>query len=137
MMKQGVSNERAELTAADTGLILSPDNKVFWKLQPAGTVQLTTDGGKNWKPVETGANSELISGFSPSSRICWIAGKAGALVLTKDRGRHWTRISTPIAGDLGGVHADDAKHASIWDAAKQTSYETSDGGTTWKQTASK
>ena len=137
MMKQGVSNERAELTAADAGLILSPDNKVFWKLQPAGTVQLTTDGGKNWKPVETGANSELISGYAPSSRICWIAGKAGVLVLTTDRGRHWTRISTPIAGDLGGVHADDAKHASIWDAAKQLSYGTSDGGATWKQTASK
>jgi hypothetical protein len=137
MMKQGVARQKAQVTGSSAGLILTPDNKVFWKLQPGGTVQLTTDGGKNWKAVEIAANAELISGFAPSSRICWIAGKAGALVLTTDRGRHWTRISTPILGDLGGVHADDEKHASIWDAAKQTSYETSDGGATWEQTASK
>jgi hypothetical protein len=135
MMKQGVSNELVEVTGSDAGLILTPDNKVFWKLQPAGTLQLTTDGGKKWKSLDSGANAYLTSGFAPSSRVCWLAGKAGILLLTTDRGGHWTRISTPIAGDLGGVHAADAKHASIWDAAKRTSYETSDGGATWKQTA--
>jgi photosystem II stability/assembly factor-like uncharacterized protein len=137
MMKQGVTRQKAEVMGSNPGVILTPDNKVFWKLQRAGTVQLTTDGGKNWKPIETGADTELISGFAPSSHVCWIAGKAGMLVLTTDRGHHWARISTPIAGDLGGVHAADAKHASIWDAAKQTSYETSDGGATWTQSAGK
>jgi hypothetical protein len=133
--KQGVSNEAVEVTGSDTGLLLTPDNKVFWKLQPAGTVQLTTDGGKKWKSLDTGANANLTAGFAPSSRVCWLAGKAGTLLLTTDRGAHWTRISTPITGDLGGVHASDAKHASIWDAANHISYETSDGGATWKQTA--
>jgi len=135
MMKQGAISESVELNAADIGLILTPDNKVFWKLQPAGTVQLTTDGGKKWKSLDTGANANLTAGFAPSSRVCWLAGKAGTLLLTTDRGAHWTRISTPITGDLGGVHASDAKHASIWDAANHISYETSDGGATWKQTA--
>jgi hypothetical protein len=130
--KQGVSNEVVEVSA-DAGLILTPDNRVFWKLQPAGTLQLTTDGGKKWKSLDTGAN--LTAGFAPSSRICWLAVKAGTLLLTTDRGAHWTRISTPITGDLGGVHASDAKHASIWDAAHHISYATSDGGATWKQTA--
>ena len=134
MMKQGVANEVLDLTGAATGLILTPDNRVFWKLRPAGTVQLTTDGGKDWKSLETGANEDLTTGFAPSSNVCWIAGRSGALLLTKDRGTHWSRIKTPIAGDLGGVHAADAKHASIWDAARHTSYETSDGGSTWKQT---
>lgn len=133
--KQGVSNEAVEVTGSDTGLLLTPDNKVFWKLQPAGTVQLTTDGGKKWKSLDTGANANLTAGFAPSSRVCWLAGKTGTLLLTTDRGAHWTRISTPITGDLGGVHASDAKHASIWDAANHISYETSDGGATWKQTA--
>jgi Photosynthesis system II assembly factor YCF48 len=138
MMKQGVANQVVEVTGADVaGLILTPDNRVFWKLQSTGTVQLTTDGGKDWKSLETGANVDLTTGFAPSSSVCWIAGKSGTLLLTKDRGRHWTRISTPIAGDLGGVHAADAKHASIWDAARHTSYETSDGGSTWKQTTNK
>jgi len=135
MMKQGVSNELIEVNSADAGLILTPDNRVFWKLQPAGMLQLTTDGGKDWKSLETGANEYLTTGFAPSSRVCWIAGRAGTLLLTKDRGGHWTRINTPIAGDLGGVHAVDAKHASIWDATRHISYATSDGGATWKQTA--
>jgi Photosynthesis system II assembly factor YCF48 len=134
MMKQGAITESVEVTGADLGLILTPDNRVFWKLQPAGTVQLTTDGGKDWKSLETGANEDLTTGFAPSSNVCWIAGRSGTLLLTKDRGTHWSRINTPIAGDLGGVHAADAKHASIWDSARHTSYETSDGGSTWKQT---
>lgn len=134
-LKQGSSSQMLEVISAGAGFILTPDNKVFWKLQPAGTLQLTTDGGKKWKSLNTGANANFTAGFAPSSRVCWIAGKAGTLLLTTDRGGHWTRISTPIAGDLGGVHAADAKHASIWDALKLQSYETSDGGATWKQTA--
>jgi photosystem II stability/assembly factor-like uncharacterized protein len=137
MMKQGAIGESVEVNGADAGLILTPDNKVFWKLQPAGTLQLTTDSGKKWKSLDTGANANLTAGFAPSSRVCWIAGKAGTLLLTTDRGAHWTRINTPITGDLGGVHASDAKHATIWDAANHISYETSDGGATWKQTSSK
>ncbi|HTA59644.1 MAG TPA: YCF48-related protein [Candidatus Baltobacteraceae bacterium] len=136
MLKQGVSNDLAESAGSLNGLILTPNNRVFWKLQPAGTVQLTTDGGKDWKSLETGANEDLTTGFAPSSNVCWIAGRSGTLLLTKDRGTHWSRINTPIAGDLGGVHAADAKHASIWDSTRHTSYETSDGGSTWKQTTS-
>ena len=136
-MKQGVANELAQVARSVAGMILTPDNKVFWKLQPAGTLQLTTDGGKKWKSMDSGANANLTAGFAPSSRVCWLAGKAGTLVLTTDRGRHWTRIGTPITGDLGGVHASDTRHATIWDAVKQISYETSDGGATWKQTSSK
>jgi len=135
MMKQGAVSESVEVKGADIGLILTPDNKVFWKLQPAGTLQLTTDGGKDWKSLETGANEYLTTGFAPSSRVCWIAGRSGTLLLTKDRGSHWTKINTPITDDLGGVHAFDAKHASIWDATNHISYATSDGGATWKQTA--
>jgi hypothetical protein len=137
MRKQGVANQVVEVSGAYADLILTPDNKVFWKLQPPGTLRLTTDGGGTFKPLDTGANANLTAGFAPSSRICWLAGKAGTLLLTTDRGGHWTMISTPITGDLGGVHAADAQHASIWDAANQISYETSDGGATWKQTSGK
>jgi len=135
MMKQGVANQMVQVTAPQVGLILTPDNKVWWKLQPGGLVELTTDGGKKWKSLNTRASGELTSGFAPSARVCWIAGKAGTLVLTTDRGGHWTAITAPVIGDIGGVHASDAMHASIWDAANRKSYETSDGGATWKQTA--
>jgi hypothetical protein len=140
MMKQGYDGRNVtSLTTLASGseFILSPDNKVWWKLGPGGTVELTADGGKKWKSLDTGATSQLTAGAAPSSKVCWVAGKAGTLVLTIDRGSHWARIGTPITADLGGVHAADAKHASIWDAANQISYETFDGGATWKQTSGK
>lgn len=138
MMKQGV-NERnvTSLNALVTAplIILTPDHKVWWKFHPAGTLELTTDGGKTWKSVDTGAGGAFIAGSAPSSKICWIAGKAGTLLLTTDRGAHWKALNTPITGELGGVRASDAKHATIWDAARQQGFATSDGGITWMQTA--
>ena len=133
MAKQGGIGALVQIAAASGGTILTPDHKVWWKLGADGTAELTTDGGEKWKTIPTGAAAMLTSGSAPSAKICWIAGKAGTLVVTTDRGGHWTIVPTPIAGDLGGVHAVDGKHASIWDAAKRQSYETSDGGNTWKQ----
>jgi len=134
MMSQGINGGNAtSLTAlaSQPGLMLTPDHNVWWKLAAAGTVELTTDAGKTWKKVDTGAAREFTAGSAPSSKVSWIAGKAGTLVLTTDRGKHWKKIITPITGDLGGVHAVDAKQASIWDAANLMSYETRDGGATW------
>jgi hypothetical protein len=36
---------------------------------------------------------------------------------------------------LGGIHATDALHASVWDVANRTSYQTSDGGEAWSRAA--
>jgi len=134
MKKQGVNgrdvtslNALAPLPA----VILTPDYRVLWRLGPGGALELTTDGGKTWKPVDAGISAQLVGGSAPSSKICWIAGKAGTLVLTTDRGRHWRKLTTPIAGDLGGVDATDEKHASVWDASRQQNFQTSDGGATW------
>jgi photosystem II stability/assembly factor-like uncharacterized protein len=135
MMKQGVSREMIQVSAERSGVVLTPDNKVWWKLGSTGAVELTTDAGKNWKTLHTGVTTQLTFGSAPSAKVCWIAGQAGTLLLTADRGEHWTKLNTPIAGDLGGVHALDAKHASIWDIANRQSYETSDAGLTWKQVA--
>jgi len=135
MMKQGMMNRAAGASALSPPPILTPDNRVWWKLDPAGALNLTTDGGKTWKSVDTAAAAQLTAGSAPSSKICWIAGKAGTLVLTIDRGAHWKVLNTPITGDLGGVRATDAKHASIWDATRQQSFKTSDGGATWTPTA--
>ena len=138
MMKQGMTNRNVNALSALAPLpavILTPDHRVWWRLGPGGTLELTADSGKTWKPVSAGANAQLTTGSAPSSKICWIAGKAGTLVLTTDRGTHWKVLTTPITGDLGGVSAKDAKHASIWDAARQQSFETSDGGANWKPAA--
>ena len=135
MMKQGVRGQLETAAANPPLIIATPDNRVWWQLGPSGTVELTADGGRNWKSVNTGVSSTFTAGSAPSSKICWIAGKAGTLVVTTDRGAHWKTLTTPITGDLGGVRATDATHASIWDAARMQGFETSDGGATWKQAA--
>ena len=39
---------------------------------------------------------------------------------------------SPLSEDLGGVRATDALHATIWNLRGTKSFETSDGGLTWK-----
>ncbi len=117
------------------GFILAPDNKHGWRVGPAGKIERSTDAGKTWKTQDSGVNADLLAGSAPSDKVCWIAGKAGILLLTTDGGKHWKQLTSPIADDLGGVHALDAQHASIWDVPNGKRFETSDGGLTWKLVA--
>ena len=135
MGSQGLNRAIVQTSQLASGVILTPDHKVWWKIGANGVVELTADAGKNWRTLKTGATAQLTAGFAPSGKVCWIAGQGGTLLLTTDRGGHWKSLATPISGDLGGVHALDAKQATIWDASNRLSYETGDGGATWKQVA--
>lgn len=115
--------------------IAAPGGKTIWSVGPGGQILRSLDGGRMWLLQVSGVAANLTGGSAPSDKVCWIAGAAGTLLRTTDSGLHWQEIRTPISGDLGGVHASDAKHASIWDAANHVSYETSDGGKSWKQSA--
>jgi photosystem II stability/assembly factor-like uncharacterized protein len=115
--------------------VTSPDGKAVWKFGEAGQIFRSTNAGKDWTSAVSGVAVKLLAGSAPSAKVCWIAGASGTLLRTTDGGKHWQRIAIPISGDLGGVHASDARHASIWDAPDRVSYETSDGGATWKQSA--
>jgi len=113
----------------------APDRKSIWRFGEHGTIAHSADGGKTWESQAAALTATLTSGSAPSKKVCWIAGSAGTLLRTTDGGKHWRLVTTPISTDLGGVHASDAKHASIWDVSNRRSYETSDSGLTWKQTA--
>jgi len=146
-----VNSQAAEITAvparksrnlkalilASSGLqtVASPDGKAVWKFGEAGQILHSANGGKDWTAQVSGVSAKLLAASAPTAKICWIAGAAGTLLLTTDGGKHWQPITVPITGDLGGVHASDAMHASIWDVPNRLSYETFDGGKTWKQTA--
>ncbi len=121
--------------AASHRYVVAPGEAHGWILGTAGQVMHTTDRGKTWKPQTTGVIADLTAGSATSDKICWVVGRAGTLLLTTDGGQHWKLLPSPIAGDLGGVHATDATHASIWDVPNRTSYQTSDGGVTWQRTA--
>jgi hypothetical protein len=116
-------------------VIAAPDNKNAWRVGEAGKIEHSGNGGNSWKMQPSGVKQDLIAGMAPSKKICWVVGKNGTLLLTTDGGKRWARILSPIRGDLGGVHALDEQHASIWDVANHEAYETSDGGATWKSTA--
>jgi hypothetical protein len=119
------------LQRLDRNLIVSPNKKQAWRVGPGGGIERSTDGGKTWQPQSSGVTADLLAGYAPADNVCWIVGKAGALLLTTDGGKHWKQLASPISEDLGGVHALDALHASIWDVPRGKTFETSDGGLTW------
>ena len=128
-------NALLQLAAANSQYIVSPDHKAGWRVGDAGKIERTPDHGKTWKVQASGVSVDLRTGSATSEKICWVVGNAGTILLTTDGGKHWKQIRSPISEDLGGVHAVDALHASIWDVPNRRSFETSDGGATWKRTA--
>ena len=121
-----------QIAATDRRYIVVPGEKYAWRVGDAGKIERSTDRGKNWKLQKSGVTADLVTGSATSDKICWVVGTAGTILLSTDGGKHWRQISSPIAGDLGGIHATDATHASIWDVPNRSSFETSDGGATWK-----
>ncbi len=113
-------------------LFSSPGSNAIWRAGRGGLIEFSKDGGSSWSPQTSGVRSDLLTGSAPSNQVCWIVGRAGAVLLTIDGGAHWKAVSSPLAEDLGGVRATDALHATIWNARGAKSFETSDGGLTWK-----
>jgi hypothetical protein len=124
-----------KLAAEDHRFVVAPGQKHAWRVGDGGAILHSTDGGGTWKKQKSGVTVDLTSGSATSDKVTWVAGKNGTLLLTTDGGKHWKQITTPIKEDLGGVHAVDATHASIWDVTNRKSFETSDGGDTWKPSA--
>ena len=124
-----------QMAATDRHYIVAPGEMHAWRVGDAGKIERTTDRGKTWKRQTSGVLTDLTAGSATSDKVCWVVGKAGALLLTTDGGQRWKLLRSPIPEDLGGVHAIDAAHASIWNLTNRASYETSDGGVTWQRTA--
>ncbi|MEQ1354412.1 MAG: hypothetical protein ABLT11_10365, partial [Candidatus Acidiferrum sp.] len=108
-----------------------PGGTVLWRLRAGGKIERSVDRGINWTPQNTGAKLELLAGSAPSDAVCWLVGRAGTILRTTDGGGHWKKVVSPITGDVGGIRAEDALHATIFDADNNTRFATSDGGTTW------
>src|SRR6266568_5032219 len=123
------------VTVSNPGLILPPGSNVVWRAGRAGLIEFSSDNGASWSRQTSGALVDLLAGSAPSDKVCWIVGRVGAVLLTTDGGAHWKSIAAPLGEDLGGVHALDAFHATIWNALNTKSFETRDGGLTWQRVA--
>jgi hypothetical protein len=131
----GNFTELLALSAEDRHYIVAPGEKHAWRVGDEGKIERSTDRGKTWRLQKSGVTADLTSGSATSDQVCWVVGKVGTILLTTDGGKHWKSISSPFPEDLGGIHAGDTQHASIWDVPNRRSYETSDGGTTWKRSS--
>ncbi len=116
-------------------LISPPGSNVVWRAGRAGLIEFSGDNGTSWSRQTSGVLVDLLAGSAPSDKVCWIVGRVGAVLLTTDGGSHWKSIAAPLSEDLGGVHALDALHATIWNALNTKSFETRDGGLTWQRVA--
>jgi photosynthesis system II assembly factor YCF48-like protein len=124
VQKAMISNQR---------LITVPGSKVVWRVGRSGLIEFSSDSGASWSPQTSGALADLVTGYALSDRICWIVGRAGTVLLTTDGGAHWKLLSSPMPDDLGGIQASDGLHARVWNSLNTKSFETSDGGVTWKR----
>jgi photosystem II stability/assembly factor-like uncharacterized protein len=130
-----VAADLVRQASEDRHYILAPGGEYAWHVGEAGRVEHTIDFGTTWQPQKSAVTTDLTTGSAPSAKVCWIVGKVGTVLRTTDGGKHWKQVSSPITEDLGGVHTTDALHASIWDVSHRTSFDTIDGGVTWKRTA--
>jgi Photosynthesis system II assembly factor YCF48 len=114
-------------------LISPPGSNLIWRVGRSGLIELSRDGGSSWSRQISGVLADLLTGSAPSDQVCWVVGRAGSILLTTDGGAHWKLLSPPMPDDLGGVEASDALHARVWNSLNTKSFETSDGGVTWKR----
>jgi photosystem II stability/assembly factor-like uncharacterized protein len=114
-------------------LISPPGSNLIWRVGRSGLIELSRDGGSSWSRQTSGVLADLLTGSAPSDQVCWVVGRAGSILLTTDGGAHWKLLSPPMPDDLGGVEASDALHARVWNSLNTKSFETSDGGVTWKR----
>jgi hypothetical protein len=131
MMRSSTALEVVAVT--DPRLILAPGSSTRWRVGPAGLIQFSANGGASWSRQASGVLADLLTGSAPSDKVCWIVGRLGAILLTTDGGAHWKLLSSPMKDELGGVQASDALHARVWNSRNTKSFETSDGGVTWKR----
>jgi hypothetical protein len=127
----GASMEAALIS--NPRLIAVPGSKAVWRVGRSGLIEFSADGGTSWSRQTSSALADLITGAAPADQICWIVGRAGTVLLTTDGGAHWKLLSPPMPDDLGGVQASDGLHARVWNSLNTKSFETTDGGVTWKR----
>lgn len=120
---------------SDARLIVAPGSTVIWRTGPAGLIEFSSDKGTSWSRQTSGVLVDLVTGSAVSDQVCWVVGRAGAVLLTTDGGAHWKTLAFPLTEDLGGIRATDALHATVWNPRHTKSFETTDGGVTWKRAA--
>lgn len=110
------------------------DTQRGWACGNGGVAYSTTDGGRTWSFVATGADTTLSSIQFVSPNEGWTTSIGGGIYHSVDGGASWT-----LQHDVGESHPNlqsarffDASHG--WVVGGRTFLKTQDGGRTWTRT---
>lgn len=102
-------------------------------------VSWSTDGGDNWERAllsDTGPAGVYCLAVAPSNRNVVYAGGhvnyAGAVRRSTDFGRTWSETSAP-AGRVYGLAVHPGDENTVYAAALDSCWKTTNGGTTWQR----
>ena len=97
----------------------------------SGTILLTDDGAKTWKPVASGTTEHLLALFAIGDQA-WTSGFDGVLLHSGDGGRSWQKQPANTGQSLEGLFFADPDHgwAVGWSG---TILRTSNGGNKWEE----
>ncbi len=119
------------------------DSMTGWAAGDAGAVYRTTDGGKSWKPLLSGAVANINFIYFIDWNHGWMLGESSGrmtdetegeniLLITTNGGRSWTRKSLPNVTCLYFVDS-----RSGWAVGRNaTLLKTTDGGLEWSKVES-
>jgi hypothetical protein len=102
-----------------------------WRYGEGGLIERSADAGLTWQRQASGVSTALADGSASTDLVCWLVGARGVVLRTID-GRTWERLSFPTSADLVAVHAWSESVATVT-AVDRTTYDTADGGRTWRK----
>jgi photosystem II stability/assembly factor-like uncharacterized protein/cell division septation protein DedD len=130
---------RSSATDKNLRAIFFVDSMTGWAAGDAGAVYRTTDGGKAWKPLLSGAAANINQIFFVDWNNGWMLGEMTrkdtgeaetVLLSTTNGGRSWQKKPLP---QVLSIFFTDAQHG--WAVGKNaTILRTEDGGNEWKTT---
>ena len=134
---------RAIETEKNLRAVYFVDSMTGWAAGDAGAVYRTTDGGRNWKPLLSGAAANINFIHFIDWNHGWMLGESGGkmgeesesgntLLITTNGGRTWTRKPLP---NVTSLYFTDPKTG--WAVGRNsTLLKTTDGGLEWSKVES-
>jgi hypothetical protein len=123
-------DESSRGAASDPNILRSVNGSRWWRIRPPATIEVSADAGATWTVEYSDPAVRLLHGVVTPNGGCWMIGERGA-VLRLRPGLGWERVTSPSNRSLVSIAAADPLSATVIDDQQRT-YQTTDGGRTWR-----